>query len=96
VRLVIGERSWNQHVYEACVERGVAYPDIPVPAVELYAQAGEDVIVRALLEARALLEGVDLRQEHYLSRRQPSLRDEPDVPAQQAPGHDRRHRRGQR
>lgn len=65
-RLVVGERSWNNYVYEACVERDVAYPDGHVPAVELYGQAGEDLMVLALLEARALLEAADLAQARYL------------------------------
>jgi FkbM family methyltransferase len=37
-----------------------------VRPVELYGQCGEDLIVLALLEARALRDGVDLGRQHYL------------------------------
>ena len=61
-----GEQSWNSAVYEACAEHGVGIPDLPVRDVEVYGQAGEDLVVRAVLEAKAHLHGVDLRQERYL------------------------------
>ena len=58
--------TWNHAVYRACRDLGVRLPDLPVRAVELYGQAGEDLIVQSLLEAEALRRGVDLRQERYL------------------------------
>ena len=58
--------SWNHAVYRACRELGTRLPDLPVRAVELYGQAGEDLIVQSLLEAEALRRGADLRQERYL------------------------------
>ena len=61
-----GEQSWNTSVYEACHEHHVRLPDLPVRAVEVYGQAGEDVVVQALLEAKAFTHGVDLTQEKYL------------------------------
>jgi hypothetical protein len=60
------EPTWNRAVYRACRDLGVRFPDLPVRAVELYAQGGEDLIVQSLLEAEALRRGVDLRQERYL------------------------------
>ena len=56
----------NGFVYDACRQTGIGRPDIPVHSVELYGQCGEDLIVRSLLEARAVRDGVDLRQQKYL------------------------------
>ena len=52
----------NPFVYEACLEKGIRFPDIPVLAPECYGQCGEDLIVQALLEATALRLGVDLKK----------------------------------
>ena len=52
----------NPFVYEACLEKGVRFPDIPVLAPECYGQCGEDLIVQALLEATAFRLGVDLKK----------------------------------
>jgi FkbM family methyltransferase len=56
----------NHNVYECIAAAGMQSPDIPVRAVEYYAQCGEDVIVLALLRAIALREGLDLSRERYL------------------------------
>lgn len=61
-----GATSLNGFVYDACRRAGVGRPDIPVRAVEFYGQCGEDLIVQALLEARAITEGIDLRDRKYL------------------------------
>jgi FkbM family methyltransferase len=56
----------NKFVYDACLVHGVALPDIPVVPVEFYGQCGEDLIVLALLEARAVRLGLNPRIETYL------------------------------
>ena len=56
----------NSFVYDACLRSRVRRPDIRVRPVELYGQCGEDLIVRSLLEAKALSEGIELRHERYL------------------------------
>lgn len=61
-----GALRLNSFVYDACTRNGVKWPDIPVRPVELYGQCGEDLIVVSLLEGKALSEGVDLKQKHYL------------------------------
>ncbi len=61
-----GAALWNGFVYDACVQTRVRRPDIPVRAVELYGQCGEDLIVRSLLEARATRDGIDLSEQRYL------------------------------
>ncbi len=55
----------NGFVYDACVRARIRRPDIPVRAVEFYGQCGEDLIVQALLEARALRTGVSLEDQKY-------------------------------
>ena len=61
-----GCQSWNTWVYEACQEHDVPIPDMPVRDVEFYGQCGEDVVVRSILEAKAVVHGVDLREKRYL------------------------------
>lgn len=56
----------NKFVYISSIRARVAWPDIKVLPVELYGQCGEDLIILALLEARALSKGLDLEQQHYL------------------------------
>jgi FkbM family methyltransferase len=64
--LLWGARELNAFVYNACLRARVKWPDIPVPPVELYGQFGEDLIVLSILEARALNERLDLKNERYL------------------------------
>lgn len=61
-----GPQSWNTHVYEACQKHDVPIPDLPVRAVEVYGQCGEDIVVQSILEAKALLHSVDLSHRRYL------------------------------
>src|SRR5215471_17897675 len=61
-----GALRLNGFVYDACLRARVRRPDIRVRPVEMYGQCGEDLIVRSLLEAKALSDGVDLRRERYL------------------------------
>lgn len=56
----------NDWVYAQCIRTGVRFPDIPCRSFEYYGQCGEDLIVRALLEARAVTRGVDLKTRRYL------------------------------
>lgn len=63
---VSGAALLNSYVYDACRRAGVARSDIPARAVEFYGQCGEDLIVQALLEARAFSDGVDLGRCKYL------------------------------
>jgi hypothetical protein len=56
----------NPYVYDACARTHTKWPDITVRPVELYGQCGEDLIVLALLEAKALRDGIDLRHRRYL------------------------------
>lgn len=63
---IFGAALLNGFVYEACLRARVRRPDIPVRAVELYGQCGEDLIVRSLLEAKALSDGADLSRQKYL------------------------------
>ena len=60
-----GATLLNGFVYEACLQARIRRPDIPVRAVEFYGQCGEDLIVQALLEARALSTGVSLAEQKY-------------------------------
>lgn len=56
----------NSSVYMASALAGVSWPDIPARPIEFYGQCGEDLILAALLEARAFEKGVDLASERYL------------------------------
>ncbi|MBV5263331.1 FkbM family methyltransferase [Pinisolibacter aquiterrae] len=56
----------NDWVYAQCIREGVRFPDIPCRSYEFYGQCGEDLIVRALLEARAASRGVELKTRKYL------------------------------
>jgi hypothetical protein len=53
-------------VYEACERHQVRIPDLPIRSVEVYGQAGEDLIVQSVLEGKAVTHGVDLRRQRYL------------------------------
>ncbi|HUO22888.1 MAG TPA: FkbM family methyltransferase [Caulobacteraceae bacterium] len=59
-------RKLNEFVYDQCGALGLPDPDIPVFLVEQYGQCAEDLIVRALLEAWASKQGVDLTKATYL------------------------------
>ena len=56
----------NGFVYEACRQVRIRRPDIPVRPVEFYGQLGEDLIVAALVAAKAQREQIDLSTTRYV------------------------------
>jgi FkbM family methyltransferase len=66
VRSACAPRNRNAFVYYEAMRNGVGLPDIPVVCAEHYGQCGEDLIVAALIEARAVADGVDTKQLRYL------------------------------
>jgi hypothetical protein len=56
----------NDFVYEACMSSDISFPDIPVRAVEHYAQCGEDIIVSSLIYAIASRYNVNPRDKLYM------------------------------
>ena len=59
-------RNRNAFAYCETVRQRVLLPNLPVACVEHYGQRGEDVIVAALIAARAASEDVDTATLRYL------------------------------
>jgi FkbM family methyltransferase len=66
VRTACAARNRNAFVYYETVRHRVPLPDLPVACVEHYGQCGEDVIVVALIAARAATDGVEPAGLRYL------------------------------
>jgi FkbM family methyltransferase len=61
-----GALRLNSFVYNACLRERVRRPDIRVRLVELYGQCGDDIIVAAMLDAKATIRNTSLANERYL------------------------------
>jgi FkbM family methyltransferase len=66
MRAVCSLRNRNAFVYYQSIVARVPLPGIPVILVEQYGQCGEDLIVAALITARAFREGCDPGSLRYL------------------------------
>jgi len=66
VRTACAARNRNAFVYYETVRNHVPLPDLPVACAEHYGQCGEDLIVTALIAARAATDGIDPAALKYL------------------------------